>query len=510
MATSRPRGTSLGTAPQTPDFFAPLSDQEQALVVGGWVNSLVGILASSNPWLALAAPVLQIVVTRGMQMWRGDHRRPTQAFNSAGVGAAVWYRTSSGVAVNAVPLLGNTARTTEVITGTFAGTGAVRRRLRSGDPVAVVLNGTSWGSRSRGLVVPARFGEPFRIEVPRGEYGLSAYALAAGSPRVDPVHAIGAMALPARSGLVHSSIVLQPRARQLTRSALTELNRDLPERDWSFLTNLTPWECRHCGRPNLLSTTRCFTCLMPRQPGLRPSSPATTSGHTPGWRPDSKTSSSEPRKPVRASPSRVVKRPSSGSRQTSPSSTLLVGFDLGDQSSGVVVQRLKSFGTSWRFLDSVWFVKTAVTPAGLRDELRNLNAAINRLLVIDVGRRDWAGFVKQRPGGWLDRNIGSVRPNRGGSALLVGFQPGARNDQALVQKLKSSGTWWHPLDAMWLVRTSLGPQEFRNFLRSPKSFGDHLLIIDVSNGNWAAVGFKERSYDWLRRNLVTRQPAGAR
>lgn len=54
-------------------------------------------------------------------------------------------------------------------------------------------------------------------------------------------------------------------------------------------------------------------------------------------------------------------------------STLLIGYDLNKpgQDYAELIKCLKSVGTSWwHRLDSTWLIKTSMTPAELRDELR--------------------------------------------------------------------------------------------------------------------------------------------
>ncbi|HEX4670535.1 MAG TPA: hypothetical protein VH275_11255 [Solirubrobacterales bacterium] len=76
-------------------------------------------------------------------------------------------------------------------------------------------------------------------------------------------------------------------------------------------------------------------------------------------------------------------------------STLLVGYDLNKpgQDYAGLIKRLKSVGTNWwHRLDSTWLIKTTMTPAELRDDLRAYIDSGDELLVIDVTGVTWAGF----------------------------------------------------------------------------------------------------------------------
>jgi hypothetical protein len=232
-------------------LFARISDEERQLVVGSWTNAVVNMAAVSSgaPWLIFASVPLQILARRFTDMWFGDGNRPARAFAVGGRNSRVWHRQSTGVYVDATPLFRRNSIMTQTIEGRFASSALSRQALRRGDPVALVVSDASWRTQNDGLVVPARFGEPFRVEVPRGRYKLSAYSLdPRGRPKVDPVTAIGVGSLSRNM----APVILRPRGRQLTRSMLTDLKRQpvLPPRS----------RCPNCGQVLLLSLPSCLNC----------------------------------------------------------------------------------------------------------------------------------------------------------------------------------------------------------------------------------------------------------
>lgn len=88
--------------------------------------------------------------------------------------------------------------------------------------------------------------------------------------------------------------------------------------------------------------------------------------------------------------------------------TLLVAYDLDKpgQDYGVITDKLRSFGAWWHHLDSTWLVCVEMTPAQLRDQLRPLIDANDKLLVIDITHRSaaWAG-LSDRAAQWIKANI---------------------------------------------------------------------------------------------------------
>lgn len=87
--------------------------------------------------------------------------------------------------------------------------------------------------------------------------------------------------------------------------------------------------------------------------------------------------------------------------------------------------------------------------------------------------------------------------------LLIGYDlnsPGQNYDN-LIKTIKGIGAWWHYLDSTWLVTTSKSPTAVRDLLKPHIDSDDELLVLDVSNDNWASYGLQQSGNDWLRNNL---------
>lgn len=72
-----------------------------------------------------------------------------------------------------------------------------------------------------------------------------------------------------------------------------------------------------------------------------------------------------------------------------------------------------------------------------------------------------------------------------------------RNYDDLIKELKSFGTWWHQTGAVWIIVTSKTTAEVRDYLMQFIDANDKLFVVQV-NKNWAAVGFKEQEYNWMK------------
>ena len=84
--------------------------------------------------------------------------------------------------------------------------------------------------------------------------------------------------------------------------------------------------------------------------------------------------------------------------------TLLIGYDLKKpgQEYPDLYERLQALGLWWHHLDSTWLLRTELSAIQVRDRLRQVLDANDKLLVIDVSGRQaaWAG-VNERGSAWI-------------------------------------------------------------------------------------------------------------
>ena len=80
-------------------------------------------------------------------------------------------------------------------------------------------------------------------------------------------------------------------------------------------------------------------------------------------------------------------------------------------------------------------------------------------------------------------------------------RPG-QNYPDLFNAIKSIGTnWWHCLESVWLIRTTLASAQVQDQLRLHIDASDKILIAALA-GNWATIGLNQECNQWLRNNLA--------
>lgn len=67
--------------------------------------------------------------------------------------------------------------------------------------------------------------------------------------------------------------------------------------------------------------------------------------------------------------------------------------------------------------------------------------------------------------------------------------------------LKSGGSWAKPLESVWLVKSSLSAEDFRNTVKLHVDKNDKILVIDVTNDASAWFNLETAVSDWIKTNL---------
>lgn len=75
-------------------------------------------------------------------------------------------------------------------------------------------------------------------------------------------------------------------------------------------------------------------------------------------------------------------------------------------------------------------------------------------------------------------------------------KPG-RDYNALYEAIKSYGIWWHQTDSVWFIVSKETSVDIRTKLIKHIDSNDKLFIIRLRK-EWAAVGFNNKEYDWLK------------
>lgn len=72
-----------------------------------------------------------------------------------------------------------------------------------------------------------------------------------------------------------------------------------------------------------------------------------------------------------------------------------------------------------------------------------------------------------------------------------------RDYDDLIKEIKSFGTWWHQTGSAWVIITSKTTAEVRDYLMQFIDSNDKLFVVQIQK-NWAAVGFNEQEYSWMK------------
>ena len=72
-----------------------------------------------------------------------------------------------------------------------------------------------------------------------------------------------------------------------------------------------------------------------------------------------------------------------------------------------------------------------------------------------------------------------------------------RDYDSLINAIKAYGTWWHQTESVWLVVTNQSAATIRDTLMRHIDRNDLLFVVALRR-EWAAVGFKENEYSWLK------------
>ena len=73
--------------------------------------------------------------------------------------------------------------------------------------------------------------------------------------------------------------------------------------------------------------------------------------------------------------------------------------------------------------------------------------------------------------------------------------------EKLVKAIQSLGSWWHHLEAIWIVRSEQSIAEIRDLLSSHVGIEDQLLVIDISGDIAGWAGVNDAGTNWLNENI---------
>lgn len=73
---------------------------------------------------------------------------------------------------------------------------------------------------------------------------------------------------------------------------------------------------------------------------------------------------------------------------------------------------------------------------------------------------------------------------------------------SLIARIKSLGTWCHPLKSTWIIRANMTAKTARDDLAVFIDSGDKMLVLDVTGDATAwTTSLSPEVADWLRANM---------
>lgn len=77
-----------------------------------------------------------------------------------------------------------------------------------------------------------------------------------------------------------------------------------------------------------------------------------------------------------------------------------------------------------------------------------------------------------------------------------------RDYSALYEAIKNAGTsWWHYLDSVWIINTSMTVNDCSNLLHTYMDSSDLLLVLDISGKQYQGW-LPTKAWEWLKDNIT--------
>ncbi len=71
----------------------------------------------------------------------------------------------------------------------------------------------------------------------------------------------------------------------------------------------------------------------------------------------------------------------------------------------------------------------------------------------------------------------------------------------LIDQIKKLGSWAKPLESTWFVISESSASEIIDYLKKFIDSNDELLVMDVTDDDWATMGINKEVTDWMKENI---------
>jgi len=73
--------------------------------------------------------------------------------------------------------------------------------------------------------------------------------------------------------------------------------------------------------------------------------------------------------------------------------------------------------------------------------------------------------------------------------------------ERLIDYIKSFPDWATPLKSVWFIKTNKTVADVRDEIKKKADSNDGLIVIDITEANWATSGISKEITDWMTTNL---------
>jgi len=71
----------------------------------------------------------------------------------------------------------------------------------------------------------------------------------------------------------------------------------------------------------------------------------------------------------------------------------------------------------------------------------------------------------------------------------------------LIDYIKTYPGYAKPLKSLWLINTGKTVAQVRDDLNKQVDSNDGILVIDVTDSDWATIGISKNTTDWMQNNI---------
>jgi autonomous glycyl radical cofactor GrcA len=75
-----------------------------------------------------------------------------------------------------------------------------------------------------------------------------------------------------------------------------------------------------------------------------------------------------------------------------------------------------------------------------------------------------------------------------------------KNYEAIIEKIKSLGSWAKPLESFWLLDSSKSASEIRDLLQTVVDQDDKIIVIQLGD-YWATNNISKEVTKWMKKHI---------